>query len=225
LRVIALVLLVTLAGCGGDRQAQPVPVPAVVGADLAAAECALAHARLGWRYAPRIPRRAPRSEEAACGGRYPAGDNVCSQRPRAGSAAAPGSVVTLGAVSTASRRQRRRCPPARAPLDDPRSAVLDVAFEYFRTAKVRAGRRTCKLLTQGERERLARRPEGCAATVNRELGPRLLAGKETVAVVISFDRTAGRATAGVLGMSIRGTPPVIELRRQRGAWRISGTGL
>jgi hypothetical protein len=225
LRSLPLLLVVSVAGCGGNRERLRVSVPAVVGVDLAAAECALAHARLHWRYAPEITRHAPQSEAAACGGRYPIGDNVCGQRPRPRAVVAQGTVVTLGTLSTASRSQRRQCRPTEDQPDDARAAILDVAFEYFRTAKVRAGSRTCKLLTEPERKRLDRRPGGCAVAVNMQLGHRLLVGQETVAVVLSLRGTAAVASASVLPISVRGRPPIIELRHQHGSWQVAATGL
>ena len=218
-------LLVTFGSCGSDRDPQRVPVPAVVGVDVAAAECALASAGLHWRYRAGIRRHVAQSETAACRGRYPVGENVCGQRPRAGALVAPSQVVTLATWSTASQLRRRSCHPIQDQPDDPRAAVLDVAFTYFRTPKVGAGGAACRLLTGQERAWLERKPGGCAATLNKEVGGSLIKGRETVAVVLAFDSKAGTAEASVLQMSIRSTPPIISLRNERGVWRVFDSGL
>jgi hypothetical protein len=71
--------LVVFAGCGSDRKAEKVSVPSVVGVNIAAAECLLARAGLHWRYAAEIRPHVAQSDRAACGGRYPIGENVCGQ--------------------------------------------------------------------------------------------------------------------------------------------------
>jgi hypothetical protein len=218
-------LLVSFAGCGSDPHIQRVSVPAVVGVDVAAAECALAQAGLHWRYRTGIRQQVAQSETAACGGRYPIGENVCSQHPRAGTSVAPSQIVALATWSSASQHQRRRCHAQRDHPDDPRATILDVAFTYFRTPKVGAGRAACRLLTGQERARLDRQPLGCAATLNKLLGGALIKGRETIAVILTLDSKAAVATASVLRMSIRGKPPVISLRNEHGIWRVFDTGL
>jgi hypothetical protein len=221
----ALVLAV-LAGCGGPHRLQQVSVPAVTGIDVAAAECALAQAGLHWRFAGHSDRRSLQSEAAACGGRYPLDDRVCGQRPRARSRVQPGTIVLLRTWNGGSLRERRGCRARRFGHDDPRAVILDVAFEYFRAPKSGAGRRACRLLTSRERARLARREaSGCAATINKELGRRLIKGRETVAEVVSMNPKLGTASATVVKMSIRGKPPVIRLRHEHHAWRIVDTHL
>jgi hypothetical protein len=81
------------------------------------------------------------------------------------------------------------------------------------------------LLTGQERARLDRRPGGCAATLNKQLGGLLIKGRETIAVVLTLDSKAATATASVLRMSIRGKPPIISLRNEDGIWRVFDTGL
>jgi hypothetical protein len=218
-------VLVAFAGCGSDRKGDSVLVPAVVGVNIAAAECVLARAGLHWRYAARIRMHVAQSESAACGGRYPIGENVCGQHPRAGSLISPDQVIALATGSTASRYQRRHCHAQRDRPDDPRAPILAVAFKYFRTAKVGEGGRACKLLTDRERARLERQPRGCPATLNKRVGGALIREAETVAVVLALDTTTGIGRASVRRLSIHGEPPIIRLRDQRGAWRIFDTGL
>ena len=217
--------LVVFAGCGSDRRAESVSVPGVVGVNIAAAECLLARAGLHWRYAAEIRPHVAQSQRAACGGRYPIGENVCGQRPRAGSLVSPDQVVALATGSIASRYQRRHCHAQRDRPNDRRAAILDVAFMYFRTAKVGEGGRACKLLTERERARLERQSGGCPATLNKQVGRALINGAETVAVVLGLDTRTNIGRASVRRLSIHGKPPIIRLRDQRGTWRIFDTGL
>jgi hypothetical protein len=119
-----------------------------------------------------------------------------------------------------------RCVKARTGHHDARVPVLDVAFKYFRRAKIRAGRDVCGLMTDQEQRRVGRGAvDRCAAVVNTRLGSRLIKARETVGVVLNLNRSAGTARASVLPMSIRGEPPVIGLRRSGGKWRIFDSGL
>jgi hypothetical protein len=226
-RSIAVVLaIVVVVGCGGERRIRQESVPSVIGVDAAAAACMLAHAGLRWRFAKTSRSTGSQTERAACGGRYPAGDSVCGQRPRAGAQRERRAVVVLRTWSAASREVRQGCRPRSARPPDARVPVLDVAFEYFRTPKAGAGNAACGLLTSGERRRLARlQAGGCAATLNERLGRRLIKGRETIAVVLSLNNPARTAEASVLRMSIRGQPPIIRLRYERGTWRIFDTGI
>jgi hypothetical protein len=168
--------------------------------------------------------RNPRPRLAEVGTRST--DRVCVQCPRARSRVQPGTIVLLRTWNGGSLRERRGCRARRFGHNDPRAVILDVAFEYFRAPKSGAGRRACRLLTSRERARLARREaSGCAATINKELGRRLIKGRETVAEVVSMNPKLGTASATVVKMSIRGKPPVIRLRHEHHAWRIVDTHL
>ena len=221
--LVALLSTFVVSGCGGEEPPRKT-IPTVTGYDVAAAECLLAEAGFRWRYKARAHR--PRSSEP-CEGRYPAGDLVCTQRPAAGARVPPDSVVVLQTWSTARARGREdRCHKARTGHHDAREPVLDIAFTYFRRAKIRAGRDVCRLMTAQEQRRVGRgEVSRCPAVVNARLGPRLIKGRETVGVVLNLNRSAGTARASVVPMSIRGEPPVIRLRSSGRVWRIFDSGL
>lgn len=219
----ALLTTLAVSGCGGEEPPRET-IPTVTGYDLAAAECLLAEAGFRWRYGSGKHRR---QSSEPCEGRYPVDDLVCTQRPAGGARVLPDSVVVLQTWSNAQATGgEERCIKARTAHHDARIPVLDLAFTYFRTAKIRRGRTACRLMTRQEQRRVGGGEDRrCAAVLNARLGPRLIKGRETVGVVLDLNRSAGTARASVLPMSIRGTPPVIRLRRSEGAWRIFDSGL
>lgn len=221
--LVALLTTVLFGGCGREEPPRET-IPTVTGYDLAVAECLLAEAGFRWRYG--IGTRRPPSSEP-CEGRYPAGDLVCAQRPVGGARVPPDSVAVLQTWSQAHATGREgRCMKARTAHQDAREPVLDIAFTYFRRAKIRDGRGTCRLMTRQEQRRVGRGKVGrCMAVVNARLGPRLIKGRETVGVVLHLNRSAETARASILPMSIRGKPPIIRLRRTQGKWRIFDSSL
>lgn len=142
-------------------------------------------------------------------------------------------VVLAAAVGCGDAREDSR--PATAPTDNPArgtppgyqrediAAVREVAFTFFRSPRVDLAGQACVHLTGEEHLRLDRLG-GCARVLNR-LGERLVHGHEIIATDIRVNSELGTARATMNQDAIRGTPPVIRLRREDGCWRIFDTGL
>lgn len=113
--------------------------------------------------------------------------------------------------------------PAGAQREDI-AVVRSVATTFFRSPRAERAGQACVHLTGEEHLRLDRMG-GCARVLNRSLGDRLAPSGEIVATGIRVDSQRGTARATMNQDPIRGTPPVIRLRREENCWRIFDTGL
>lgn len=113
--------------------------------------------------------------------------------------------------------------PAGAQREDI-AVVRSVATTFFRSPRSERAGQACVNLTEDEYLRLDGMG-GCTRALKRRLGDRLAPSGEIMATDIRVDSQRGTARATMNQDPIRGTPPVIRLRREENCWRIFDTGL